>query len=163
MRALMLFASIVVVSGCHGDGLGPPAVACGDLKDEASCSADEACQVDACEGCDGVTTFVGCVDASTLILPCSTVCPQKTCGAITDAATCNASPACHTIYTEPACECAAVGCCAHFDSCAEGPAQCAADSLPACPLPPNCDGTKYVVGYAGGCAEGCVLASACGL
>jgi hypothetical protein len=129
---------------------------CGSYTDPATCAADANCQVGGCGGSD-----FECVNKGSEPLECP-INPQD-CADITDEATCSATTQCHPVFDEPLCACDGVGCCAHFDHCAEGPVHCASDALPACPPPPSCDGTEYVIGYDGGCAEGCVLASACNL
>jgi hypothetical protein len=59
------------------------------------------------------------------------------------------------------CRCAALGCCAHFSSCADGDqANCKGGGL-ACDAPtPHCEG-PYVVAFTNTCFEGCVRATEC--
>jgi hypothetical protein len=61
------------------------------------------------------------------------------------------------------CGCAAVGCCIHYQHCAEGKkAQCTRPAGFACTIAqPGCEGA-YVVGYTNSCYEGCVRATDCG-
>jgi hypothetical protein len=75
---------------------------------------------------------------------------------------CDARTDCHSVFIDPHdCRCAALGCCAHFQRCADGkkanctgPVACTIASI-------FCEG-PYVVSYTNACYEGCVRATECG-
>jgi hypothetical protein len=77
-----------------------------------------------------------------------------------DQASCDARTDCHGVFTDSPCKCLPLGCCAMFERCADGPADCTGPAL--CDAaPPYCDG-PYVVSYTPSCYEGCARADRCG-
>jgi hypothetical protein len=142
-----------------------------DGLDQTSCENNPACQADYCYDCTALApVFTGCRDASLPAQAPNTPCPNAppTCTHPTpgceakEQADCDASPDCHSVYYDAGpCQCATAGCCTYFDHCAPGkaadcagPATCETDAAVTCEGP-------YVVSYANGCYEGCVLASEC--
>jgi hypothetical protein len=160
MRNAILAA--VVFCGCGG-GVPSGEADCGSHKDAAGCTADSACAVAGCPDCNGGTGFSVCYrkGSSPPDVLCPAIACAPLCASLVDAASCNARPDCHAVYQPmTACGCAAVGCCTFFSSCASGKPYCKNDQLTCRAAPPACEG-PYVVAYANGCYEGCVLATAC--
>jgi len=104
---------------------------------------------------------------------CSThVCPpidagvdssSAACSTATTQADCEARNDCHAVFVDPGtCECAAPGCCTRFSYCAKGAkADCTEPTAFSCTImAPFCE-DPYVLAYAGGCYEGCVLETQC--
>lgn len=85
--------------------------------------------------------------------------PAAPCAGL-DRAPCDLRADCHGVYTDSPCKCLPLGCCAMFERCADGQADCTGPALCNEP-PPYCDG-PYVVSYAGSCYEGCARADRCG-
>lgn len=80
---------------------------------------------------------------------------------ITTQAACDARTDCHSVFVDPGtCGCAASGCCARFDSCADGDkADCTGPAL--CKMmEPFCE-SPYIVAFEGSCYEGCVKQNDC--
>lgn len=76
-------------------------------------------------------------------------------------AECDARADCHSVFDNGwTCGCSTPGCCMQFVGCGQGAAvDCTGPNL--CPKgEPQCV-SPYVLSYAGGCVEGCVLASKC--
>lgn len=111
----------------------------------------------------------GCTDlASGLPRYC---CPPEfyaecACAEATTLEACEARPDCHSVFIDPGpetCRCSEVGCCARFSHCATGPlANCAGPVTCASPTP-YCDEPAYVLAYADGCFEGCVVPEDCAI
>jgi hypothetical protein len=126
-------------------------------------------------GAGGSSGVAGEQDASAIIPPPdagsqrdATSVPDATssgnCSAAIALADCDARPACHPVFIDQmVCGCAALGCCIHYQRCADGKkATCTAPAGLACEAPqPRCEG-PYVVGYTTSCYEGCVRATDCG-
>ena len=88
--------------------------------------------------------------------------PAGTCSQVTTQTACDLRSDCHSVFVDPGnCTCSAAGCCARFNTCANGGhAQCS--GKPMCELAtPHCEAPAYVVSYTGLCFEGCVHPSAC--
>ena len=86
---------------------------------------------------------------------------SASCGQVTTQTECDARSDCHSVFVDPGtCGCAAAGCCAHFNRCADGGhANCSGPV--ACMAPqPFCE-APYVLSYTGVCYEGCVRQSEC--
>ena len=87
--------------------------------------------------------------------------PAGTCDTLTTRAACDNRSDCHSVFLDPNnCMCSSAGCCAQFNSCANGGrANC--DGQVSCGAKtPYCAG-PYVVSYTSTCFEGCVLQSEC--
>jgi hypothetical protein len=87
--------------------------------------------------------------------------PLAKCSDVTTQAECDARSDCHSVFVDPGtCGCAASGCCARFQNCADGDmADCGGPA--ACTMAtPHCE-SPYVVAYRGSCFEGCVKESDC--
>jgi hypothetical protein len=87
-----------------------------------------------------------------------------TCAQETSVEACDARTDCHSVFVDPrTCGCAALGCCAHFERCAEGKiAKCTAPGGLGCEIAePYCEG-PYVIAYTDICYEGCVRQTECG-
>jgi hypothetical protein len=83
------------------------------------------------------------------------------CDTVTTQAACDNRSDCHSVFVDPNnCKCATAGCCAQFNSCANGGrANC--DGQVVCGAKtPYCAG-PYVVSFTSTCFEGCVLQSEC--
>jgi hypothetical protein len=155
--------------GCR-DLAGGPRVACGacpppcsSLTDETSCKEFPGCRANYCANCaPGGQSFSGCVDASDPTNICPTIACPAPCASMTTRDSCEARPDCHAVFVDDGlCGCAALGCCARFSRCADGgTAMCIQPPIVCDAVAPHCEG-PYVVGYAGSCYEGCVLASDC--
>lgn len=156
----------VLIAGCSGgvpSGVPDGGGRCGDHRDAASCNADSRCTVAGCPNCEGGTNFALCYDKANGPPPigCPAIACAPACADLVDAATCNARSDCHSVYQPAnACGCAALGCCTFFSVCASGAPYCKSDQLMCRAAAPACEG-PYVVAYANGCYEGCVLATAC--
>jgi hypothetical protein len=124
-------------------------------------------------GCDGKTYSNNCTRLATSYTGKSFdgACPtldagtpdatSGTCSQVTTQAACDSRSDCHSVFVDPGtCGCAAAGCCAHFDRCADvGHANCSGPV--ACMAPqPFCE-APYVLSYTGVCYEGCVRQSEC--
>jgi hypothetical protein len=90
--------------------------------------------------------------------------PGGACSSLTLLADCQARSDCHAVYLDQiTCGCASVGCCIHFNRCADGgKAVCTAPATFGCTIAAiSCVGA-YVNSYTTNCYEGCVLPSECG-
>ena len=158
--------------GCYDPAREPGPVCTGiacpapcSVLDEASCRTRTDCRVDSCPGCNGGSSFVRCADADDpLAIGCPAILCPAPCTAMTTKDACEARTDCHSVFVDDrACGCAALGCCARFSRCADGAsAVCKAPSILCDLVTPYCEG-PYVVGYSGGCYEGCVLSSDCAI
>jgi hypothetical protein len=88
-----------------------------------------------------------------------------TCSTLTTQAVCDSRSDCHSVFVDPNdCKCATAGCCAQFNSCANGGrAKCDGQGLACGAKTPYCAG-PYVVSYTNTvnvCFEGCVLQNEC--
>jgi hypothetical protein len=144
---------------CPGIACAP---ACSTITTQAQCDANPQCESVGCPDCAGGKTFSGCYDKGKAP---ALVCPMAgpDCSVYTDEASCTANSQCHSVFIDSqACACAGAGCCTHFDHCADGPVKCSHSPGPAsCTMStPVCEG-DFVVGYRGGCPEGCVRKNQC--
>jgi hypothetical protein len=167
MRPTLLVATLIFF-GCSAEPLDIPSgpatpgtavpssapPACSTL-DAAACGLRSDCEAASCKSC-GKTVY-SCLDAGAPAPSCPVT--KCSCGEFTDEASCNQVEGCIAVYVSPACQCAGIGCCMHFDHCAET-VQCAPDATPLCPPPPECK-AGYTNVYDGGCAVGCVTADVC--
>jgi hypothetical protein len=83
------------------------------------------------------------------------------CSDLTTQAACDTRSDCHSVFVDPGnCACAALGCCARFQACADGDkADCTGPAL--CKMmEPYCEG-PYVIAFEGSCYEGCVKRTDC--
>jgi hypothetical protein len=89
--------------------------------------------------------------------------PPAKCSDVTTQAECDARSDCHSVFVDPGdCGCAASGCCARFQSCADGD-QANCDGPVACRMAlPHCE-PPYIVSVQGSCYEGCVKQTDCAL
>jgi hypothetical protein len=88
---------------------------------------------------------------------------QVKCSDLTTQAACDARAGCHSVFVDPGtCGCAPSGCCARFDSCADGDkADCTGPAL--CKMKePFCE-SPYTIAFEGSCYEGCVKQTDCAL
>ncbi len=132
---------------------------CEQIAHEAECAA-AGCSWEVCRDCDGAVLFADCSGPGFVPSCPELVCPQADCGQL-DASACAARTDCHRVFRDDHfCECDALGCCAYFDRCADGAADCSDAHLGCRQAPPLCEG-PYVIGYQDVCYEGCVLASDC--
>jgi hypothetical protein len=149
--------------GCYRPGTDiEPSCTCVVLS-EADCRVRPSCRVDACPGCDGGSTYVGCSMLGAGPVACALGCPgiPLTCAQVTTATECEARNDCHSVFVDNHnCACAALGCCARFNRCADGDkAMCA--GTPLCKsVSPYCEG-PFVVAYTATCYEGCVQKKDC--
>lgn len=132
-----------------------------DGLDEQTCN-DRRCRWDTCNGCYGQVLFGECHDYGESPIACPAIaCPD--CFDLGEEA-CLDHPDCHAVYNAdavPVCDCNTPGCCIFFERCSEGPAICEAPPEILCDrIPPECDG-PYVIGYRGGCYEGCARIEEC--
>jgi hypothetical protein len=118
-----------------------------------------------CPGCTpgtGTCSPGGCPGIACPPLDAGFVDASGPCSSETTAAACDARAACHSVFFDPqTCRCAALGCCAHFSACADGPqAVCKSAAILCNSAPPHCEG-QYVIAYSNGCYEGCVRMTEC--
>jgi hypothetical protein len=130
---------------------------------------DGACATDAgacpagqrwCPGCTPGTGSCGDV-CPAIACPAPDAGTSASCSQVTTQTECDGRSDCHSVFVDPGtCGCAAAGCCAHFNRCAEGGhANCSGPV--ACMAPqPFCE-APYVLSYTGVCYEGCVRQSEC--
>jgi hypothetical protein len=135
-----------------------------DGLDEKACLARSDCRANYCPGCGDTSGFAGCQNPGEPPPECPAPPPscQPACSTL-NFNDCTARADCHNVFAQGACGCAAC-CCMAFSHCASAKADCKGPAL--CnSAPPNCDtqlcNAAYVVSYANGCYDGCVLTSAC--
>jgi hypothetical protein len=86
-----------------------------------------------------------------------------TCSQVTTQAECDGRSDCHSVFVDPGtCGCAAAGCCARFNRCADGgKANCNLPTGLICAIAtPFCE-APYVHSYTTNCYEGCVRQNEC--
>jgi hypothetical protein len=133
--------------------------------DETSCKARSDCRTDYCPGCNGTSAFAGCENPGDPLPQCPAPgCPPPPACSLLSLNDCDARTDCHPVFEQGACGCAAC-CCMTFKLCSSnGKADCKGPAL--CnSAPPDCNqqfcNAQYVISYANGCYEGCVLSSEC--
>ncbi len=124
--------------------------------DESGCAAaaGRGCVVARCCG-----TFTVCLNPNETAPVCPLACVS--CDGLANQAACAARADCHAVY-EPAqtCGCAPAGCCTFYARCATGAKASCSGTVTCRAAQPACEG-PYVVSYANGCYEGCVLSNEC--
>jgi hypothetical protein len=86
-----------------------------------------------------------------------------TCSELPTQAACEARSDCHSVFVDPGnCECSTLGCCARFQSCADGDKANCTGPVACAIATPHCEG-PYVVSIKGSCFEGCVKQTDCAL
>ena len=152
----------------------PPPDAAPDASPDAQCPSGQVW----CPGCTPGTGSCGAVctgapclvpdaasDADTSIADAASGdVSTGACSQLTLLADCQARSDCHAVYMDQVtCGCATVGCCIHFNRCADGgKAVCTPPATFGCTIAAiSCVGS-YVTSYTTDCYEGCVLPSECG-
>jgi hypothetical protein len=133
----------------------PPLPPC-DSLDHDACAMRADCEVASCPKCGGQIAY-GCLAAGSPPPQCPVA--KCSCEAFTDETSCDAASGCIAVYVSPPCGCDQIGCCMHYDHCADT-VQCFPDAHPACPPTPGCK-PGYSLAYDGGCAIGCVADAIC--
>jgi hypothetical protein len=89
--------------------------------------------------------------------------PSAKCSDVTTQAACDARTDCHSVFVDPGtCGCAGAGCCAHFQSCADGDQANCMGPVACTMAMPFCE-SPYIVSVRGACYEGCVKQTDCAL
>jgi hypothetical protein len=170
MRAHPILLCVLLLSACRSESLPGPSrdgatggrdfgVSCEGIPDPQTCQA-AGCVADVCPSCsDTPERFVGCFPPGTHFTPCAS-CQNRPCEQHTTAEGCQASSACHAVYQPcpPTADCKAEY---NFERCADGRAQCDKGTNGTCAFAPIICSGDFVLAYANGCEEGCVLKAEC--